>query len=191
MPNVRVHRQITRWIATGALIAAPVVSWSDMLAIEAGILVTLLPELTPDLDINHRRFGVLGEFLGLRTYAKLVPHRFGLRQKHWSRLKIWHIFMFSHIPLLGTLPRFLMLCLPVGMVMLVFSYHPSWLLRFLILMWFGMSLSDTGHVIADVLTRDFKEFNRKFWGNRKFWARIRNHGKRSKSAAYAITRYKK
>lgn len=133
---------------------------------EFGILVTLITEYTPDLDVSRRRFGWLGNFIGLRAYAEFVPHRFGLRKRHWSRLRVWNLFMFSHLPVFGTMPRCILLFLPLTLLFLLFSWDLESLLYGFIPVWMGMSYSDTWHVGADILSSDIKETKRSFWRKR-------------------------
>lgn len=135
----------------------------------AGIMVTYIPALTPDLDVDTRRFGVYGEFIGLRAYAKIVPHRHGLKKRHWHkyRFRIWNMFLFSHVPIVGTLPRTIILLMPLTILLLATGLIDWWYGKFVLLLWLGMSISDTAHVIADLFTSDFKEMRQSFWRGRK------------------------
>lgn len=181
MPNKAGHQYLTlicsaAALPLGLLTVAPepsqvVFSPAAWLALEAGILVTLIPEFTPDLDHSARRFNSVGKFLGLKVYSEIVPHRYGLGKTHWTRLRIWQLFFFSHLPGIGTLPRTLILLMPLAIVMLAFTYIPITLLPYIFYLWLGMSLSDTFHVVADLITTDFKQLKREYWQGRKEYGR--------------------
>jgi len=135
-----------------------------------GIGITaVFVEMTPDLDISKRQFGVIGELMGLKAYAKLVPHRAGLRKRHWTRLKIWHVLLFSHIPWLGTLIRTTLLLLPLGLLLLLFGWYLPQLPQMAIGLWIGMGWSDLWHTVVDVIMSDLKETKREFWGQRNYY----------------------
>lgn len=171
VPNKLVHRNLSLTataIATTTFIVLP----PDMAtAFVIGSALTVLPELTPDLDISTRKFSPLQQFLGLESYAKLVPHRYGVGQKHWSRLRIWHIFFFSHMPLIGTLLRTLLCTLPLLLLAMLFGItNPGFWQSvgwYWLSLWLGMSWSDCWHVGADLLVSDFKETGRELWYGRK------------------------
>jgi uncharacterized metal-binding protein len=173
MPQKRAHQKLTLLTALATIPLAPAADLYQFAAFEFGILITLLPEFTPDLDVNHRRFGVISEFIGLKAYAKLVPHRHGLRKRHWSRLRIWNIFFFSHIPFAGTLLRTALLVLPMLFLVLVFELFYPEVFEGMLFIWLGMSVSDTIHTIADKLysmikkKRGFKEADKAYWQQRK------------------------
>ncbi len=166
-----------------ALPAGLVMEPATFASFEAGIGVTLLPYFTPDLDIGWRKFNVLGEFIGLAAYARMVPHRYGARRKHWSRFRIWDIIFMSHVPLLGTLLRTLLILqfvVPVGLLL-----DMSWLQIGLQALWFwlGMSLSDLGHLIAD------RPWKRRVAASRsKYWRSASAVRGRSASASKARNR---
>lgn len=169
MPSRKVHQQIT---TTLTFLSVPLLFLGpDGVSFMAGVAVTWIPALTPDLDINTRHFGAYGEFIGLKAYAQLIPHRFGLRKKHWQkyRFRIWHMFAFSHIPFLGTLPRTALLLLPITILLLATGLIGWWYGKFVLLLWLGMSISDMAHVIADIITSDYKEMRRDFWRGRKYY----------------------
>lgn len=171
MPGRLVHRQLS--LIAGA-ISLPIflaIQPAHALAFELGVAVTLLPEMTPDLDISTRKFGVIGEFIGLKTYAQLIPHRYGTGKKHWTRLKLWHIFLFSHLPFIGTGLRTLLCTLPLAVVLVFFGVdspefwsQAGW---YLLWLWLGMGWSDTWHVAADLIVSDFKETKREYWYGKK------------------------
>lgn len=177
MPNYYTHKHIT--LAIG-VIAIPVMFYTpsmvDGLFFHAGIYSTLI--FNPDLDI-HQRLGPLGKLLGLEAYKILIPHRFGLKREHWEPVKsegnrkwyklseritpIWRVFLFSHIPFLGTLPRCILLVAPFVVTLLLVdsieALKGSWLLW----LWLGMSYSDIFHTLADIITSDFKKMAKGYW----------------------------
>lgn len=197
MPNRAGHKFLTTACAITTLPAYFMLPTPYFLFLEAGVLITLIPEFTPDLDISHRKFKYFGEFIGLRAYANIVPHRYGTKpkhwqelaennkrkktvfdRKHWSRLRIWNIFFFSHIPFIGTLLRTLLLCLPLAVLaMLLWQWLGttigSWLPMlpaYFLYLWLGMSWSDVWHVAADrpwSKHGDKKEMSREFWYGRQ------------------------
>jgi hypothetical protein len=171
MPDSAKSHQAITIIAAGTAVIPMTVIYTHFgfvpaLLFEAGVLVTLITEYTPDLDVAHRHFGWLGNFIGLRAYAEFVPHRFGLRKRHWSRLRVWNLFMFSHLPLFGTLPRAFLLFLPITLLFLLFDWDLEWLIYAFIPVWMGMSYSDLWHSGADLVTGKLRETNRSFWRKR-------------------------
>lgn len=169
MPNAKTHALISGLSGPFTIPACMYAGFPPEIAISCfcGAMATMVPELTPDLDVAHRRFGSLGEVLGFKAYAELVPHRAGMRKKHWSRLKVWNVFFLSHVPILGTLPRAMMVILPLSILFLIFDWNLSLLGEILLGLWIGMSWSDLWHLIADVLSGDLKEISRSFWRHRK------------------------
>lgn len=182
MPDsFKTHQAITIIAAATAVIPATAIynyfGFVPAALFEVGILVTLVVEYTPDLDVAHRHFGWLGNFIGLRAYAEFVPHRFGLRKRHWSRLRVWNLFMFSHLPCIGTISRTVLLFLPFTLLFLLFGWDIEWLVASFVPVWMGMSYSDLWHVGADILSSDIKETRRSYWRNREY-----GHKKGSKNA---------
>lgn len=149
MPNRKTHQRITATIAVAAAPLALVAPVDVFILIETGIAITLFPAMTPDLDINTRRFGAWGEFIGLKAYAKSITHRYGLKKRHWSRARIWDIFWMSHIPFAGTLLRTLMLAAPIALATVVLGLDFKWAFWGLLWIWAGMGISDCGHILAD------------------------------------------
>lgn len=168
MPSRKTHQHLTKIALLTSLPALLALDFRLYVYFITGMAITLIPALTPDLDINARKFGVIGEWLGLKTYADLIPHRFGLRRKHWRkyRFRIWHTFAFSHIPFLGTLPRTIILMFPVGIIVLALSWFDVELVWMFLFVWLGMSYSDTWHTVADVIVSDYKEMRRGYWRRR-------------------------
>lgn len=174
MPSGKVHARITK---TVAIVTAPVILVSlaggwvgpEVLLAEVGILLTLMA--SPDLDI-HNSAGVLGEFIGFDTYKMLVPHRAGLRKRHWTRLRLWQIALLSHIPWLGTAIRTLMIWFMPLMIALLLGWRPDreqagLIISLLFWCWVGMGWSDLFHVAGDIIDSDLKELKRKFWDGGK------------------------
>jgi uncharacterized metal-binding protein len=154
MPSGPTHRAATAVLIVAAAPTIFILPPLDWLALEAGIASTLLA--SPDMDI-HNRLGFIGDLLGFEAYRKLVPHRGGLHDRHWSRLSWRKIFALSHIPIIGTLPRVILLLLPLGIILSLFSalelINP-WLF---IHLWAGASLSDALHTLMDLFPyRRFK-----------------------------------
>ena len=173
MPQKRVHQIITvtamACVVPAALVLEPYQFW----CIQAGMAVTIVPEMGPDLDVNNRRFGALAEFIGLRGYAKLVPHRYGLRKRHWHNLRVWNIFFFSHVPFAGTIPRALILAFPVFAIAMITNNVSLGVFSWLLFIYIGMGVSDTLHVLADIgysFVRgkaSFKEVDKGYWMRRR------------------------
>ena len=84
MPSRNTHQKITGTVGSIAIIPLLLLWGKWGACIAAGILVTLIPVFTPDLDINTRKFGGFGEFFGLKAYAQTIPHRYGLSKKNWQ-----------------------------------------------------------------------------------------------------------
>lgn len=146
------------------------------------MLITLIPEFTPDLDVNNRRFGPLAEFIGARGYAKLVPHRYGLRKQDWHRLRIWNVFFFSHIPFVGTIPRALVLLFPLFAIAAIANIVSEQVILWLLFAYIGMSISDCLHVGADIIYSfikgkvAFKEMSKWYWYTRRSRGGRRHQG---------------
>jgi uncharacterized metal-binding protein len=171
MPNKKTHQKLT---LIAIFITLPVIFLlrpMDSVSVIAGTIITYLPQFGPDLDINTRRFGVIGEFFGLKAYAKIVPHRYGFRKRHWTRLRIWNIMILSHIPFLGTFLRALILLLPLSLTFILFDLWLPQVLRVALFVWLGMSYSDIWHVVADLIVSDFKETKKDYWRRRKYISR--------------------
>jgi uncharacterized metal-binding protein len=168
LPNRATHQVLS--IISGA-VALPTIFFLDatqFLSLMSGIAVTAaLPEFTPDLDINARHFGWLGDWAGLKAYSQITPHRYGFKKRHWTRLRIWNIFFLSHVPFLGTSLRTLLLLLPFSVLLILLQWMPTNLPTIILFMWLGMSWSDLWHVIAD---NPFKnhETSKDYWNKRKY-----------------------
>lgn len=142
MPSGKTHRQATA-LLVGATVAASLTNPS-LLYMTGGVAATLY--LNPDLDLHHR-LGKLGDLIGASYYRDLVPHRAGLRKKDW-KYRLQNIFLFSHLPVLGTIPRFLIALLPLAATLLIFNLNLQ--IEPLLLIFLGMALSDTLHIIMDI-----------------------------------------
>lgn len=151
MSNGVTHRKITTVIGVATAPIALITPW--WLVAEVGIGLTYW--VNPDLDI-HNHTGKLGEMLGFKQYKDLIPHRAGMNPKHWQGQKWPAIFAMSHIPWLGTLPRLVILILPVllGMMILEVQDRQIWTYALTVLswLWVGMGLSDLGHWAVDWIT---------------------------------------
>lgn len=172
MPNRIGHQRITTiLLATSALslLVLPLDWYDEQAAFLIGVALTLAPQLTPDLDVNGRKFGWVGELIGMNSYAKAIPHRFGMHKKHWRKPE--SILLMSHVPLFGTLFRVIMLGTPAVILALLTGIDISGMMYYVIFVWLGMSLSDLFHVIADKLTGDLKEIRRDFWKRRMDYAK--------------------
>lgn len=163
MPGRKAHRVLTS-LAAGAstpiFFVAPI---EVSLPFFLGVVVTMPLRFkvgpgeyihvyfNPDMDTAGENDPIL-EMFGLNSYQEGVVHRRGLRLKDWKGLpkKPWSIFWFSHLPLIGTLPRFLLLTMPIAVVFLMTGLfeHLTAIMIFSFL--FGMSTSDAVHVLADI-----------------------------------------
>lgn len=156
MPNRKTHTRITCALGIVPILAASVIGMMPTYAMFLGIMSTIPFRafgvsiyLNPDMDIKSN-IGPLGQALGLDAYQKGVKHRAGLSRSDWRGF--WRnpakIFLYSHIPLFGTLPR----SLPIALLLFVLSFIiPFNEIVYIYLYWLiGMTLSDAGHVLADV-----------------------------------------
>jgi uncharacterized metal-binding protein len=171
VPNKKTHQKLT---LLASITAMPIIFFlppEQSLPLIGGILITWFPEMGPDLDINSRHFGAIGGFIGLKAYAEVVPHRYGFRKRHWLRLRIWNVFLLSHIPFIGTIPRTLILLLPISLFFILFNLWLPEILRTAIFIWLGMSYSDVWHVLADLIASDLKEMRKDYWRQRKYWGK--------------------
>jgi hypothetical protein len=170
MATKKTHQKLTAGIAIASSPLILVVNPIHFGLYEIGILITLWPLMTPDLDHQARKFDWLSDFFGLKMYADMIPHRYGLKKRHWSRFRIWDIFKFSHIPFFGTFPRTVMLTWLIGLVILMFNLSFGWFLVAFFWTWVGMSVSDTGHLLLD---RPWKKKQREM--TPEHWIRRRKH----------------
>lgn len=165
MPNKRTHDTITKVIG---LVALPIVGIAsgaiEVVAFEIGVLITL--KVSPDLDI-HNSLGWLGELMGFSIYKKLAPHRGGLSRSHWAHGFLWQAFMFSHIPILGTSIRWVMVMLPILSILMTFSAMEMFPVRLGLFVLAGMSFSDTFHLLADMFMGDMGRGRKAIYGKRK------------------------
>ena len=152
MPNGTTHRTLTLGLQLVTLTATPYLHPIDALALQVGISATYY--INPDLDITTNRLGLV-KYLGFESYRKLVPHRFGLSKKHWNG-SIKSVLLFSHIPFIGTILRTILLLMPVVILLLFCSSIHILDIKFILFLYLGMSLSDTIHIIADILYSGFK-----------------------------------
>lgn len=166
MPSGIIHRQLTLYLQILTLPSLTVLTLPEYIGLQLGILVTYY--VNPDLDITTDRLGLV-KYFGFETYRKLVPHRFGLRLKHWKRIgdsdspernniagSISKVMFFSHFPFIGTVMRTVLVLLPVLTLLLLFDSVSMLNLRFILMLYIGMALSDTLHIIADVFWSGFR-----------------------------------
>lgn len=161
MPNGPTHRKLTRLSWTLGVIPAWYLSGNtEALWFSVGVFTTMY--FDPDLDLRHR-LGYVGNAMGLDLYQRIVPHRAGITSRSWrdfSKKDWWKLFLFSHIPFLGTMPRTIIVILPFLMIFLVLSMVDSFPWYGVLWLWLGMSYSDIWHVVADLVTSDFKRRTR-------------------------------
>lgn len=155
MPSRKTHTKITWAISILPIFAFPVIGLVPACAMFLGVLSTVPFKvfgtsvyLNPDMDIKSNT-GSMGKAFGLDAYEQSVKHRAGLSKSDWKGF--WRnpakIFMFSHIPLFGSFPRALPATLLLFVISFIIPTNGS-----VYLWWFiGMVLSDTGHVLADVV----------------------------------------
>lgn len=152
MPNGPTHQVLTLGLQLVTLSSTPYLHPIDVVALQTGITATYY--INPDLDITTNKLGLV-KYLGFESYRKLVPHRFGLAKRHWNS-SIKNVLFFSHFPFVGTILRTLLLLLPITVVLLLCSAIHFLDIRFLLFLYLGMALSDTLHIVADVLYSGFK-----------------------------------
>lgn len=152
MPSGIVHRQLTLGLQLLTLPLTPYLHFQEFIALQLGITATYY--INPDLDITTNRLGLV-KYLGFESYRKLVPHRFGLSKKHWNG-SIKNVLLFSHIPFIGTILRTILLLIPVIILLLFCSSIQLLDIKFLLFLYLGMALSDTGHIVADIVYSGFR-----------------------------------
>lgn len=159
MPDGRVHRALTLGLQ---LITLPSVFFVDLVpffGLQIGLTATYF--VSPDLDITTNKLG-LAKYLGFETYRKLIPHRFGLSAKNWKFNKrgdtkktriaesIPKVFLFSHIPLAGTVIRTVLVLLPLCILLLLLNKINYLNPQFVQWVYLGMAGSDLLHIMADI-----------------------------------------
>lgn len=152
MPNGPTHQVLTLGLQLVTLSSTLYLHQIDVVALQTGITATYY--INPDLDITTNRLGLV-KYLGFESYRKLVPHRFGLSKRHWNS-SIRNVLFFSHFPFIGTILRTILLLLPITVILLFCSAIQLLDIRFLLFLYLGMALSDTLHIVADVLYSGFK-----------------------------------
>lgn len=152
MPNGNTHHTFTLGLQLVTVASTLYLHPIDVLALQIGISATYY--INPDLDITTNRLGLV-KYLGFESYRKLVPHRFGLAKRHWNS-SIKNVLFFSHFPFIGTILRTILLLLPIVVVLLFCSSIQLLDARFLLFLYLGMALSDTLHIVADILYSGFK-----------------------------------
>jgi len=154
MPNRYAHTRIT--IISGALIS-PLVLWLpvETLAIEAGVILTLW--VNPDTDLKQR-LGPFGAAIGFDDYAKEAPHRGGMTKTLWRMKGLGRFLLMSHLPIVGTLTRVVLLASPWVIVCAMFSLSLVGYAHLVGLMALGMCWSDLWHIVADKVWSDTKEW---------------------------------
>lgn len=168
MPN----RQGHTWLTLGLLVPVAALSsfYPSWTPIGVGIIATLPFKIgqakiyfNPDMDIAASDSWIT-DALGLDAYRSEIGHRAGLRKKDWATIK--HnpltIFMMSHLPFFGTLPRFIPALFVLILLSSIIPIH-AWVY---IGVYIGMGLSDTVHVAADVIWSSVKRKGRSSGLNR-------------------------
>ncbi|HMN11174.1 MAG TPA: DUF2227 family putative metal-binding protein [Bellilinea sp.] len=144
MPGGRTHQTMTigAAVVTAGAMAYAGFPTSEILACSTGYLVSLW--VNPDLDLNPRLVWRSPKKLLWQLvwypYAKLIPHR----------------GILSHFPLIGTAVRLLYFFLPAYILLLLMGASIQVAPRSLEWMLFGLALSDTLHVLADVFSTSLK-----------------------------------
>lgn len=147
MPNGPTHRALTGILQLLTLPVSLVSGSTEFIGLQIGMGLTYF--VNPDLDITTNRLGIV-KHLGFESYRKLVPHRFGLSSRHWHK-SIGSVMFFSHFPLIGTVIRTVLVLLPLIVVMLFTDSLALLSIKFILFVYLGMALSDTLHIIADII----------------------------------------
>lgn len=155
MPNWTAHRALTLCACFTALPVAIVASPLCFGAFLGGIVTTTW--VNPDTDLKQR-LGQFGTIIGLKAYQDVAPHRGGLRKRHW-RGSIWQrMANSSHLPLMGTIPRWFILMVPPTTLYLMLGGPVLPYVGPAIFFMLGMTYSDLWHVLADILVTNFKKW---------------------------------
>lgn len=143
MPSGIVHRKITTILIP---LTTPTLFIDGVfgLGVISGIIVTLA--VNPDLDITTNKAGVFHSYF--EWYKDLIPHRYGLRASHWEDINIWKLLSFSHLPIFGTLLRYIMVFLPIMLISYAYGLSIGPFFGGALL---GMIVSDICHICADVI----------------------------------------
>lgn len=155
MPLGPTHRKLTYGLLT---VSTTLICLDPLLgsAFCLGILATR--DINPDLDLYVPLYL---KFLGYDLYKEAIQHRRGLRGKDWqlSKLSVIEMLLYSHLPYVGTLLRFL----PLLVIWLIIAYAVGLPLTLVFLtalaFYNGMGASDTVHVLADI---SVSEVHRRF-----------------------------
>lgn len=150
MPNYRTHDIIGASIATASgilTIGANILSIGDSILLSTAIIIGTY-YLSPDLDIDsmiYNRWGILKYYW--YPYKQLIAHR-----------SIW-----SHSgPLSATIRLLYMFCIPL-LLLLIYLPHTTYsvgdtiymiepYISSIVIIWAGVSIADTAHVVADRIT---------------------------------------
>lgn len=154
MPNNRVHSAISKSIAIASLAIVPFFPQSIFMTI--GIALTIPIRLgkmsiylNPDMDIKMNKGSQIAYALGLDAYQKNVRHRSGMHRDHFLGLwrNPWKILFFSHLPVIGTIPRSLLILFPMIVINLMVGIDPTPIPY--VMLFSGMAISDIAHIVMD------------------------------------------
>lgn len=161
MPSGRTHLKITTAIQAAGLPLFFYTPFPFALGWHIGCWVSRY--VNNDLDITVSRLPKAVQVLGFSLYKEIVPHRAGLYRGQWRNLS-WNVIFFSHVPVVGTALRFvLVLYVPVILLLLLGSVQLltlAWVGETLVGVFSGMSTSDAGHTSADIVVTGLKKLKR-------------------------------
>jgi len=162
VPNRRAHTKIT---LVSMMVTLPVAIYNPVygLCFGLGILSTIPVKvagswivLNPDMDIVAND-SFVARSLGIQPYQRAISHRAGITRSSLKLLlrKPWLAMFYSHLPLVGTIPRTLIILslATVFALMLGLSINPEWVLLFFL----GMATSDFLHIMADIVVSGAKK----------------------------------
>ena len=151
MPTGRTHRNITIFAGMLVIPVVLMVNPAIFASFCAGEIITFW--VNPDSDVR-KKWGPVGQFLGLQLYEQETAHRSGMT-KASRRAKTSPLLM-SHMPMIGTVVRWLFLAIPIMALLLVANAVNQTTLAMVFAIYMGMAYSDLWHIWADWITTKFK-----------------------------------
>lgn len=153
MPNGRTHRNLTYTLGTLILPTVCVMPLPVSVGLLVGIGLSIY--INPDNDIHCKWW--LKPF-GYELYRQVITHRRGLNKKHYRKFKWWELFLASHLPYTGTLLRFIPVLVFLIIGAMSINLDPYTTAVFILAVYNGLGLSDTVHVLADIITSEVHQW---------------------------------
>lgn len=156
MPDGVTHRRLTYTLLTLTLPSYLYFEPLYVMLTQVGICLTLW--INPDNDLYVNKWM---KYSAYTWYKEAVTHRRGLYRKNWNKVKWWDLFFFSHLPYAGTVLRFIPVLLLWMIAGMALGLSGTWIAIAALLLYNGMAISDTLHIVADICVSEVHEWQTK------------------------------